>query len=109
MTTTIHNSGDGNTINTGNNNQINVKNIIQKGDLAAFQRKLEEIGVEKSEIEEISQIVQTEKPEGNNLGPKASNWVGNMYSKALSGASKIGISAAGNLLATAIKTYFGMM
>lgn len=106
MSTIIHNSGDGNVINTGNNSQINANNTIQKGDLSAFQKRLEEIGVEPEEIKEISEIIKTEQPNGNNLGEKASGWVGKMISKALSGMSKISASAGGNLLATAIKNYF---
>ena len=108
MTNTIHNVGDGNIINTGNNNHFNVTNTTQKGDLAAFRRRLEEIGVESEEIDEISHIVQTEKNDGPNLGPRASGWIGKMVSMALSGANKIGIGAAGNLLATAVKSYFGI-
>lgn len=35
-------------------------------------------------------------------------WLGKMYSKVLSGVGKIGISAAGNLLATTVKLYMGL-
>ena len=108
MSTNIHNTGDGNFINAGDGNKNTVNITIQKGDLAAFKQKLAEIGVEPAEIEEISEIVQTEKPDGANLGPKASSWLGKMYSKALSGVGKVSISAAGNLLATAVKLYIGM-
>lgn len=108
MSTTIHNTGNGNFINTGNNNHNVVNITIQKGDLAAFQKRLEEIGVESEEIKEISEIVQTEQLDGANLGPKASGWIGKMVTKTLSGASKIGIGAAGNLLATAVKLYLGI-
>lgn len=108
MNTTIHNSGDGAVINTGDNNQIHAKTNIQKGDLAALQKRLEELGVDKEDITEISEIVQTEIPKGSNLGPKSSNWIGKMFAKTLSGGSKIATSAAGNLLATAVKLYFGL-
>jgi hypothetical protein len=108
MSTHIHNTGDGNVINAGDNNQNTVNITIQKDDLAAFRKRLEEIGVEPDEIQEISDIVQTEKPNGAALGPKASSWLGKMYTKALSGAGKISVSAAGNLLATAVKLYFGI-
>lgn len=108
MTTNIHNTGDGNFINAGDNNHNTVTITVQKGDLASLQKRLAEIGVEKEEIEEISQIVQTEIPEGTVLGPKASTWIGKIYAKALSGAGKIGLGAAGNLVATAVKLYFGL-
>jgi hypothetical protein len=108
MNTTIHNTGDGALINTGDNNHISTNTTIQKGDLPAFQKRLQDMGVEPDDIQEISEIVQTEQPDGSHLGPKTSSWIGKMVAKTLSGASKIGIGAAGNLLATAVKLYFGL-
>ncbi|HVI47996.1 MAG TPA: hypothetical protein VM802_24220 [Chitinophaga sp.] len=108
MSTNIHNTGDGNFINTGDNNQNTVNITIQKGDLAAFKQKLADIGVDKQNIEEISEIVQTEKPDGASLGPKASSWLVKMYTNALSGAGKITLGAAGNLLATIVKQVLGL-
>lgn len=108
MTTTIHNAGDGNVINTGDNSQINANISISKGDLTALQKRLEEIGVEPEDIKEISEIVQMEQPNGADLGPNACSWIGKMFTKSLSGVGKISIGAAGNLLATVIKLYFGI-
>jgi hypothetical protein len=111
MGTTIHNTGDGAFINTGDHAHNNVNITIQKGDLTGLNKKLTELGVEPEEIEEISEIVQSETPDmaGKNLGPRASGWVGKMVAKALSGAGKIGVSAAGNILATVIKAYYGFV
>jgi hypothetical protein len=108
MNTSIHNTGDGAVINTGDNNYINTNTSIQKGDLGTFQKRLLDMGIDPGDVEEISNIIQTEQPNGANLGPKTSSWIGEMVAKALNGTSKIGIGAAGNLLATAVKLYFGI-
>jgi hypothetical protein len=110
MKHTIHNSGDGSFINTGDH-AVNTVNItINKGDLKGLNSELEKLGVEPEDIKEINNILQTETPDttNGNLGPKASSWVGKIVAKALSGTGKIAVSAAGNILATLIKSYCGI-
>lgn len=110
MNTTINNSGDGNVINTGNQNQIE-NNVTQyKGDIKRLQRELIEQGIEENDITEISQIVQEEQPdlEKGRLGEKSNGWISKIINKSLNGIGKIATGVSANLLATLVKQYYGM-
>lgn len=110
MNTTINNSGDGNVINTGNQNQI-VNNVtLYKGDIERLQRELTEQGLEENDIAEISEIVQSEQPniDNNRLGEKSNNWISKIINKSLNGIGKIATGVSANLLATLVKQYYGM-
>jgi len=110
MNTTINNSGDGNLINTGNDNQIENSITIYKGDISRLQSELDKQGIEKEDIDEISEIVSVEEPniEQKRLGMKANNWISNIINKSLNGIGKITTGISANILATLIKQYYGM-
>jgi len=110
MNTTINNSGDGNVINTGNQNQIENNVALYKGDIKRLQRELTEQGIEENDITEISQIVQEEHPdlENGRLGEKSNNWISKIINKSLNGIGKIATGVSANLLATLVKQYYGM-
>jgi hypothetical protein len=110
MNTTINNSGDGNLINTGNENQIENKVSIYKGDLDRLNRELTKQGIAEEDLRELDEIVRTETPnhENNRLGEKANGWVSNIINKSLNGIGKIATGISSNLLATIIKQYYGM-
>lgn len=110
MNTTINNSGDGNVINTGNENQIENNVTLYKGDIERLQKELRQQGIEDADIEEISQIVTTENPksESNLLGEKSNSWISKIINKSLNGIGKIATGVSANLLATFIKQYYGM-
>lgn len=110
MSTTVNNNGDGNLINTGNNNQIDNTIQINKGDLTKLQDELRSHGIEEEDIQEISTIIAEESPdvENNRLGPKANNWISGIIGKSLNGIGKIGTAVTANLLASLIKAYLGM-
>lgn len=110
MNTTINNSGDGNVINTGNQNQIDNNVTLYKGDIERLQRELAEQGIEENDITEISQIVQEEQPdlENGRLGEKSNGWISKIINKSLNGIGKIATGVSANLLATLVKQYYGM-
>lgn len=110
MNTTINNSGDGNVINTGNQNQIENNVSLYKGDIERLQRELAEQGIEENDITEISQIVQEEQPdvETGRLGEKSNGWISKIINKSLNGIGKIATGVSANLLATLVKQYYGM-
>lgn len=110
MNTTINNSGDGNVINTGNENQIENKVTLYKGDISRLQKELLQQGIEENDIKEISKIVSDEKPneENNRLGEKANGWISKIINKSLNGIGKIATGVSANLLATLVKQYYGM-
>jgi hypothetical protein len=110
MNTTITNSGDGNVINTGNENQIENNVTLYKGNLERLQKELRLQGIEEADIQEISDIVAIEKPnlESGRLGEKSNSWISKTINKSLNGIGKIATGVSANLLATFIKHYYGM-
>jgi hypothetical protein len=110
MNTTINNSGDGNVINTGNENQIENNVTLYKGDIERLEKELRKQGLEETDIEEIREIVTNEKPnlENNRLGEKSNSWISKITNKALNGIGKIATGVSSNLLATLVKQYYGM-
>lgn len=110
MNNTINNSGDGNVINTGNENQIENNVILYKGDLSRLQSEFEKQGIDKEDIQEISEIITAEQPniEANRLGEKSNGWISKIINKSLNGVGKIATGISANVLATLIKQYYGM-
>lgn len=110
MNTTINNSGDGNVINTGNENQIENNVTLYKGDISRLQTELEKQGLDTEDIKEISEIVTNEQPiiEHNRLGEKSNGWISKIINKSLNGVGKIATGISANILATLIKQYYGM-
>lgn len=110
MNTIINNSGDGNVINTGNNNQIENKVTLYKGDIERLKTELQRQGIDEADIQEIQAIVEDEKPneEDGRLGVKANGWVSKIINKSLNGIGKVATGVSANLLATLIKDYYGM-
>lgn len=107
--TNITNSGDGNVINTGNDNKIKNEVSISKSDFESVKRTLKEHKVEEADIEELAEVID-EKPnyEKKLFGPKVNKWIQKMTGKALDGTWQIGVATAGALLAEILKQYYGM-
>jgi hypothetical protein len=109
MGTVINNVGDGNILNTGDNNTFNFKGIITKNDIEKLSSELQKQGIEKEDIEELTEIVQSENPNENNmLGERSTNWILKIIGKSLNGVGKIATGISANILATMIKGYYGI-
>jgi hypothetical protein len=110
MNTTINTSGDGNLINTGNENKIDSNVTLYKGDIGKLQKELRDQGIDEADIEEISEIVVSEKPNEEKaiLGEKSNGWISNVINKSLNGIGKIATGMSSNLIAALIKQYYGM-
>ena len=111
MNNTINNSGDGNVINTGNENQIENNVNLYKNDLSRLQNELVKQGIDNVDIEEIFEIIAVEEPntEENRLGEKSNSWISKIINKSLNGVGKIATEISANVLATLIKQYYGML
>lgn len=83
---------------------------IREGDEPALAQYLKSIGVNDKDIQDILELVKKEaRPSTrNNLGPQIGTWVGGMVGKAASGAWKIAVGTAGDLLTKAIAAYYGI-
>lgn len=103
-------TGDGNILNTGNEATIHSTINVKKGNLDTLKHQLTKYGIDDDDIEELAEIVQSEIPnsENNTLGEKSNNWILKIAGKALSGAGKIAIGISSNILANAIRQYYGI-
>jgi len=109
MNTTINNSGDGAIINNGNKNIIEANITISKGDKEALRAKLLSEKVSSTDINELVEIIDDAQPVSkDNFGAPVNNWFQKMMGKALDGSWQVGAGAAGNILATAIQSYYGI-
>lgn len=110
VASTFHSSvfGDNTTIIVGDHNTQTVTNIT-KGNFEALEKMLAEKGVEKKDIQELQEIIDTDNPneETKEFGSNVKNWISGMLTKAMDGSWQIGLGAAGSLLAEGIKMYYG--
>ena len=102
--------GHGNTVNAGNDVHVNATVHVTKGNLESLKEQLTKHGVEDEDINELTEIVQSEQPnsENNTLGEKSNGWILKVAGKALSGIGKIATGISSNLLASIIRQYYGM-
>lgn len=107
--TIINTSGDGNSINTGNNSTISNSSTVTKNDIESLKTELRKQGVDEKDIIELAEIVQEENiDEKNNLGTKSRSWILKILDKSMQGIGKISTGVSANLLATIIKGYHGI-
>lgn len=108
--TIINNTGDGNVLNTGEKVNISANIKIVKGNKNELSRYLKEAGIKEEDVAELIEIIDDEEPNFINktFGQKVNTWTQKMIGKALDGSWNIGIGAAGNLIAEAVKAYYGM-
>jgi hypothetical protein len=108
--TIINTTGDGNVLNTGDKAEINATINISKGNKEELSKHLNEMGISETDSSELLKIIDTEEPnkENQTFGKKVNTWTQTMLGKALDGTWNIGIGAAGNLIADAVKSYYGM-
>lgn len=110
MNNIINNTGDGNIINTGNENKIENNTTLYKGDLSRIQSEFEKQGIDKEDIQEVSKIIAEEQlnTEANSLGEKSNGWISKIINKSLNGVGKVASGIFANVLATIIKQYYGL-
>ncbi len=108
--TIIHNTGDGNVVNTGSHSALNITTSIQKNDFVSLSKLLADNGMAEEDIAALQSVIDTEKPDLQNktFGQKVNGWIKKMLDKSLDASWKIGIGAAGKLLADSIQQYYGM-
>jgi len=102
--------GDNVTVNVGDYNTITTTNIkVTKGNFEELKKMLKDNGVEESDIDELKTVLENDTPdnEKKSFGAGVSEWIGKMVTKASLNVWKIGIGAAGSLLAQALNQYYG--
>lgn len=110
MNTVINTHGDGNVVNTGDNANVQATITITKGDKNQLTTKLQELGIDADDIEEINTILDEEKSsfENKKLGNKTIDWISKVSGKALKGIGSIATGVTSSLLANLLMQYFGI-
>jgi hypothetical protein len=103
--------GDNTTILVGHGSTQIVSNKIAKGDFNALAEALRKQNVSDADIaglqEAIAGDAESAEHQQKEPGPRVKTWMKSMLAKAVDAGWKIQVAAAGNLLATAIKMYYG--
>ncbi|MDM1525552.1 hypothetical protein HX091_06260 [Myroides odoratimimus] len=107
--TIINNSGNGNSINTGDNNDIIVNNNILNSNIKYLTKVLEENNVSSEDIKEIEDVILNDNHDYDNktFGDKTKKWLTKMLGKSVDGSWNIAIGTAGNLLADLLNKFIG--
>jgi len=86
------------------------KMSIQTNDFKSLADFLKSHSVSKEDISELENAIQDDpKPiSSDKLGEKVGGWIGNMISKAATGAWDIGVQVARTILTKAISMYYGL-
>jgi hypothetical protein len=100
----------GTNIAVGSSSVTQTAQEVNVGDLESLRRFLAGLGIEQADLNELEQAIRDDdKPrDTHSFGERVSAWIGKMTAKAASGAWKIAVPAAGNLLASAIRWYYGL-
>ena len=100
---------DGNANFVGNADTSTINFTVSQGDFTSLERALEDQGVIQDDINELKLALQDDGSvnSGKGFGPRVSTWIANMVKKSAEGTWKIGIGAAGGVLAHAISKYCG--
>jgi len=88
---------------------VNATNV-NKGDISSLRSALGSSGIDEADLHEVEDALADEPriASDGSFGPKVQSWIGKMIGKAASGAWKIGVDAAGSLLAGALRAYYGL-
>lgn len=80
------------------------------GDLESLRKYLAGLGVPSQDVSQLEAALKQDGPpnkEGQ-FGPNIADWIGKMVKKAAEGGWKIAVPAAGAVLASGIRWYFGL-
>jgi hypothetical protein len=83
---------------------------IKSGDFNSLQKKLAESGISENDLRELRSALDADpKPDTpSEFGPRVSEWIGNMITKAASGAWKVTVDTAAKLIPEALAAYYGI-
>lgn len=83
--------------------------LVRVNDLESLKEYLSGLGVGSSDLEELESALEEDSGDSlrRGIGKQTSEWLGKMIAKASSGALKIGVNVASNLLTNAILQYLG--
>ncbi len=100
--------GDNTTINLGHGNILTIKAQVNKGDIHSLKNTLADNGLSDDDVSELKSAIKEDghPPPNGGYGAAVSKWFSNIVSKAAENGLNIGLSAATELLSTALKKYY---
>lgn len=106
----VGNMANHNENSTINQTSTNTVNVI-KGDFNSLASNLRSHGVEETNIQELQTIIDvTPLPQSpSEYSSDLKCWMVKMIGKSIDGTWQIAVGAAGNLLATGLQQYFGIL
>ena len=83
---------------------------IVAGEIDSLRKYLTGLGVPAPDVAELEHALKQDGPpnQDGQFGPHISGWLGKMVKKAAEGGWKIAVPAAGEVLASGIRWYFGL-
>ena len=102
--------GTGHTIAPGGSIGSQTFHQVNVGDMASLKEYLIGLGIDTRDVQELEEAIKKDKSptEPKRFGRKVANWIGKMTAKAASGAWNVATSAAADVLAKAISSYYGI-
>jgi AbiTii len=107
---TIYNYGGSANVASGSSHVTqNASANIRKNDMRDLVDYLRSIDITDGDLQDLKAALESEvrRPERGRWGPKVSGWIGRMVSKAASGAWRISVEAAPELITKALSSYYG--
>ena len=105
-------TGSATNVNVGGHQQItyNVEVTVNQGDFESLKQFLISNGVVEADIAGLKTAIEEDDSSESlpGFGSKVQSWIGNMISKAATGAWDIAAATAASLLAHALMKYYGM-
>lgn len=103
--------GDNATINIGSGSIQGITNSVVRNDFASLAALLRQNHVAETDIADLRAAIEADSDfqdaAQKAFGPRVRAWIGGMVSKAGTTGWKVGIGAAGDLLAKAIAAFYG--
>lgn len=105
--------GHNTTIVVGNNNVQNLGNQNAKGDIGLLLNELRRQQVAEDDLKALQSAIEidegSQEHEAKKFGASVRQWLGRMMSKAADTSWQIELGVAGNLLTSALQSYYGWL
>ena len=95
-------------IGDGGNRMHVATSTVARGDVAALDKRLKEIGIDGAAIDALHKAIKDDETSGQkpSLGGKVGEWLGKQTTRAAAGAFEIGLDKVTPALIDAIKSFF---
>jgi hypothetical protein len=106
---TIYNYGGSANVASGSHVTQSAEFGIRKGDTRDLLDSLRSLGITHEDLQDLQAALRSDSrpSESGRWGPQISEWIGRMVAKAASGAWRISVAAAPEVITRALNSYYG--